>query len=102
MRFPFLNLPFLKRGSKSGARSARGRLIRGIAEVGFEPFIQIDLDLDRRGSRLACITQQDIARFAHDLRAFLEGRPSRLLSGLDLAIRGEFYDAGELFFDWML
>jgi hypothetical protein len=48
------------------------------------------------------VTQQDIAKFADDLAAFLSRRPSKLVSGLNNAVRVELYDAAECFFDWIV
>ncbi len=83
------------------SRPAVCRLLTEIKELGSQPFIQIDVEA--QGERhLLCVTQQDIAKFAHDLGALLSRRPSKLLSGLNNAIRGELYDAAENFFDWIL
>jgi hypothetical protein len=85
-----------------GRGPAVGRLIAGIVETGFQPFIQIDVELAGEGPLLLCVTQQDIAKFADDLAAFLARRPGRLVSGLNNAIRAESYDAGERFFEWSM
>jgi hypothetical protein len=101
MQIPFLNRNPM-RPEAPGQRPAVGRLIEGIAQVGFQPFIQIDAELDGKSMLLLCVTQQEIAEFADELAAFLSLRPNRLLSGLNNAIRAESYDAGERFFEWIM
>src|ERR1700680_1165867 len=101
-----MQIPFLNRNpthpKSLGQRPAVGRLIECIAEVGFQPFIQIDVELDGKSMLLLCVTQQEIAKFADELAAFLRLRASRLLSGRNNAIRAESYDAGERFFEWIM
>ncbi len=100
-----MQIPFLKTSStgrqSSGQRSAVDRLTAGILQIGFQPFIQIDVEHEGEPPLLLCVTQQDIARFADELAAFLVRRPSRLLAGLNDAIRVESYDAGDRFFEWI-
>lgn len=96
-----MQIPFLSDNTNVRLRSALGRLIRGIAEVGFEPFIQVDVELKGTSRRLVCVTQQEIAKFADELGTFVRANPSQLLSGLNFAIRGEIYDAAEHFFAWI-
>src|SRR4030081_2913499 len=97
-------MPFLNRISMGAAamQPAVQRLIAGIKKQGFQPFIQIDVELEEQTRLLLCVTQQDIAEFADELAAFLSRRPSKLVSGLNNAVRVELYDAAECFFDWIV
>jgi hypothetical protein len=101
MQIPFVSRNLL-RLEALGRRPAVGRLLAGIVEIGFQPFIQIDVELTGEDPLLLCVTQQDIAKFADALAAFLARRPSRFISGLNNAIRAESYDAGERFFEWIV
>src|SRR6202011_4082054 len=98
MQIPFLSRNLL-RLEALGRRPAVGRLLAGIVEIGFQPFIQIDVELPGEDPLLLCVTQQDIAKFADALAAFLARRSSRFVSGLNYAIRAESYDAGDRFFE---
>jgi Iron-sulfur cluster-binding domain len=101
-----MDLPFFNRNPNdpetSRSHPVIGRLIKKIAEAGFQPFIQIDVQLAGRDTLLRCATQQEIEGFADELTTFLAERPSRLLSGLNSAIRGKPPDAGKCFFDWIM
>src|SRR5438552_363179 len=99
-----MHIPSLNRNPMrvQGWRSAVERLIEGIEEIGFQPFIHIDLELEGESGHLLCVTQQEVAKFADELASFLSRRPNRFVSGLFNAIRVELYDAGERFFEWIM
>jgi hypothetical protein len=83
-------------------RPASRRLLAGIRKLRFQPFIQIDIDLEAQPRFLVCATQQNIATFAEGLTDLLSRRSSRLFSGLNAAIQGELYDSAEHFFGWVV
>jgi hypothetical protein len=81
--------------------TATDRLIAGIVAIGYQPFIQIDTAFEGESRLVVCVTQNDIAKFADELAAFVSRRPNRFLAGLLNAMKVELYDAGERFFEWI-
>jgi hypothetical protein len=71
-----------------------------IREIGYQPFIQIEIRSGATTDYLICQTQQELAKFADALGAMSQPKKSPFLAGMHAAISQEFFDAGEYFFAW--
>lgn len=73
-----------------------------IAELGLLPFILVRVagDHQETGSFLACTTQNDAAGFVGELADLPAFPESRLLRGIERALRLEIYEAAESLFTW--
>jgi hypothetical protein len=71
-----------------------------IRKVGYQPFIQIEIQSRAATDYLICHTQQELGKFADALAALPQLENSPFLAGMHAAISQEFYDAGEKFFEW--
>jgi len=73
-----------------------------IRSIGYQPFIQIGIQSKTETDFVICHTQQELAKFAHELGVLPQLGSSLFLMGLHAAMSLEFYDAGERFFNWCL
>jgi Iron-sulfur cluster-binding domain len=73
-----------------------------IREIGYQPFIQIGIQLETETEFVICHTQQELAKFADTLRALPHFQSSPFLAGMHAAMSLEFYDSGEKFFEWCM
>ena len=73
-----------------------------IRTIGWQPFIQIGVQLKASTEFLICHTQQELGPFADSLGKFPHLKHSPFLAGMHAAISLEFQDAGDYFFQWLL
>jgi hypothetical protein len=78
-------------------------LLQEIGDLGLHPFILLRVDGKRRRLRFfsVCKTQNDAGAFATGLASLPGFADSKLLRGLERALRRESYEAAELLFAWV-
>ena len=78
-------------------------LSEAIADLGIHPFVLVRVGGKRRRLRFFCVckSQNEAARFVTELAALPDFSESKLLRGIELALRLETYEAAEALFSWV-
>src|SRR5438105_1381488 len=76
--------------------------VQKITELGILPFILLRTGSERKAARafLVCNTQNDAKAFVQQLAELPAFSESKLLRGIELALRLEVYEAAESLFCW--
>jgi|GEM_PF-294603 len=85
-----------------GSDNGYGDFASEIERIGFHPFIMVhrDGERDRQNRLVVCPTQNEVGQFVAALAALPRFAASKLLRGIERALRLEIYDAAALLFAW--
>jgi sulfatase maturation enzyme AslB (radical SAM superfamily) len=98
-----MNLAVRPQSPNTSSSSFDDDLLQEIADLGMHPFILLRVGGKRRRLRFfsVCKTQNDAGTFVNDLASLSGFADSKLVRGIERALRLETYEAAELLFSWV-